>query len=184
VVNLLEYADKRITVTFLDEGENRTISGLVTKANVRAILVRPKGKPLVLVDVESIASIQETDDPVKVPRVKVRSMEKILPASIRQHLADRHGVMLFEIPDSDAEAEKMHDLLDHGKLGHHHRPDAIEVAERAAVLDGEPVVDIAVEAWDGNCPHAGVECDKEGCVCNCSEYGCDFESDDVEREEI
>lgn len=145
MTNLLEYADKHVTVTYLDEGENKTITGLVTKANAMAILVRPKGKSFVLVDVESVASITEVDTPVKVQRIKVRSMEKILTDQVRQHLADRHGLSLGLIPDDATEAEKLHDAIDHSKLGHHHRPDVDEVAERAAVLDAVTENDIDEE---------------------------------------
>lgn len=134
MTNLLEYIDRHVTVTFRDEGENKTITGHVTKANAACILVRPKGRPFVLIDAEAIASIQAIDPPAR-KRIKVRSMGKILTDQVRQHLADRHAVPLDEIPGRDEKAEAMHNLMDHNGLGHHHRPDVDEVAERAAVLD-------------------------------------------------
>lgn len=163
---LLEHVGKRVTVTHRDEGENKVITGLVEKANAACILVRPKGRPFVLIDAEDIASIVVVEEPSNTPRIKVRSMEKILPEHVRQHLADRHGVPLHEIPDGDAEAVKMHDLIGHRELGHQHRPDAAEVAQRAAALERE---------MNGpDCQHQGVECDDAECPCRCVD--CMYES--------
>lgn len=177
--NLLEYADKHVNVTYLDEGENKTITGLVTKANAMAILVRPRGKQFVLVDAESIASITEIDSPVKVPRIKVRSMEKILTDQVRQHLADRHGLSLGLIPDGADEAEKLHDQIDHSKLGHHHRPDVDEVAERAAALGAvtDMVKATEDEDPDPSCEHGGCECESP-CPCGCDDCKNDIDEED------
>lgn len=184
MVNLLEYANKHITVTFRDEDENKTITGLVTMVNAMVMLVRPKGRPYVLVDVESVASIQAVDEPVKVQRIKVRSMEKILPDQVRQHLADRHGFQLHKIPDGQDVACGLHDLVGHDGLGHHHRPDVDEVADRAAVLDSAPSVTPVTPVEDREingpgCHHQGIECEDADCPCDCVD--CMNEDDDNEE---
>jgi hypothetical protein len=49
--------------------------------------------------------------------------------SVRQHLADRHAVMIDVLNSVDeTTARIMHDRIDHGKLGHMHRTESDEEA--------------------------------------------------------
>lgn len=132
-VRLSELADKHVTVTYREDGENKTITGLVTKANIRGILVRPKGRPFVLIDAEDIASLEVIAAPA--PKIKMRSMEQVSAETVRQHLADRHGMLLPSIPDDAEQALALHEGIDHSQLGHIHRPDAGELGERVTALD-------------------------------------------------
>jgi hypothetical protein len=140
----LEYLkEKLFRVTYLNQGTRMTTEFTVARANSMAILVRTKRGGTSLIDVEDLLEMEEILPPVVVPKLIVRQFTEVPDAQVRQHLADRHGMILSEIPDDITKAAGLHVLL-HGTpgLGHRHDkatphqpPSDAEIAARTALLD-------------------------------------------------
>jgi hypothetical protein len=177
VQNLPTYAGKYVNVTYRDEqGQQVSLDGTVEKANALAILLKVKGKGSLLLDILDIETMTEVDPPTKMPRIKVRAMAPINEDQVRQHLADRHGVPVAEIPLNPKNAMLMHSGINHEGLGHVHRADIETVAKRAEIIS----------QTDDDCEHAGIECDSAECACQCNDCapGGDMTDEDQDEEEI
>jgi hypothetical protein len=181
---LTSYVDKYVTATYTDmiDGQRKTVDGKVTKANAVAVLIKPKGKGLLFIENENLHTIDLVTEPVKPTRLKVRYMDPIAIESVRQHLADRHGLPLGEVSADPAHAVLVHDGIQHEGLGHRHEPKPARAsisetgaAERAAALDGAG----GDGDQDEDCQHYGIECELP-CPCDCNDCINNIDEEDTE----
>lgn len=125
-------------------GVRVTVEGEVTKAQKTILLLdRGKGKNQMLFELREIIQMEEIDRPVPVTKIQVRSLATVDETTVRQHLADRHGLQLEGINPLAKIALIDHAAAHKGKnLGHTHdpsrgpgQPTAAQIAERAAALN-------------------------------------------------
>lgn len=142
---LTHIREKLFVVTYLKEGVTTIAEFTVVRATSTAILCKTKKGGMSLIDAEDLVQLEEILPPVIVPKLTVRNLGTIAEDQARQHLFDRHGIVLSEIPDDNTKAAGLHELL-HGTpgLGHKHGKDYLsranppspeEVAARTADLD-------------------------------------------------
>lgn len=139
---LSQLREKLFKVTHVKDGATMISELIVARANSTAVLFRTKKGAMSLVDSEDLITMEEIEPPVIIPKLTVRQLGEIANEQVRQHLADRHGMVLTEIPDDMVKAAGLHVLLHstpnlghrHGKQVHQPVPPA-EVARRTAELD-------------------------------------------------
>lgn len=163
ITNPVQFLDCYVTVVYTDGSEQKTMEGLVTKANPTAILLKVKTKGVQLLDAMEIESITIVEPPRVNPRIRVRTLDLVDEGMIVQHLADRHGWRVDDIPVDLATAVMRHEGIDHSNLSHRHQfrgaRSRLDVVERA----------MRVDQTDDACLHSGVEC---GVTCNCDCNDC------------
>lgn len=180
--DLAIYEGKDVVVAAKVEGESIDIAGRCLKANPGAMVVKAKSKTHLL-ERREILDVEVVDN-TKPKKLMVRWISKATTDSVRQHLADRHGYQMADIPDDAGEAIKLHSVIDHDRLGHRHgtKPKRVrkmntspdEVASRAATLQAaEPHnpqanADTSLD-YDEDCDHPDIECEGN-CSCECE--GC------------
>lgn len=115
---------KKVLTLQLSTGEDGTsseITGKVLAVSSAGIAIKSHGSTQII-DHEQILGYEEV---VRFRRKRVvRRWVRIIPsdASVKQHLADRHAVMVSVLNAVDEDtARMMHDNLKHDDLGHRHR---------------------------------------------------------------
>lgn len=129
-MQLSDYAGKKITLTRNLETANNhghlaeEIEGLVqvVAPDGSALVIRPKGSTMnTMIEAHEIEpdSIQVHID--KPRELKARRHTGTCLGNVRQHLLDRHTLMLTIVNTmTDDEAVIFHNRLDHRQLGHFH----------------------------------------------------------------
>ena len=90
------------TVNVVQDGKPVAIEidGKLKAAHEKGIMIRPKGRiDPEMAKMEDIEDIQLYDERPK--PIEPKRMTHIMFGSIRQHLADRHGLSLLELNDKD-----------------------------------------------------------------------------------
>lgn len=135
---------KRLRVGYSDRGAFRQIEGVVSKANLLAILLdMGKNSIVQYIEWDWINQADEVPEVIRSTRIIVRKLGVVDEQTVRQHLADRHGVIVNSIPASPAEAMMMHAAQHVGELLAHVHParggtlTADEIAARTEELDAE-----------------------------------------------
>lgn len=103
------------------DGEDtfREVTGKCVASGEKGLVLQVKGRTLIfeakdILDVEVIGKRRNS-------RVSIRWIDKIDQTIVRQHLLDRHGLPLAIVRGlSSTDAMRMHDAVDHEKLGHRH----------------------------------------------------------------
>lgn len=103
------------------EEDFRTVEGKVTAATTVGLVIKARGGPLIIEAHRIIGEIEEIKRPPR-RRVIVRRVREIgVEDSVRQHLADRHGILVSVLNAVDDEtARSMHGKIRHDDLGHAH----------------------------------------------------------------
>jgi hypothetical protein len=121
-LELTDYADKRVTITFRPDGstESTTKEGQVQAASAAGLLFKERGKAdFHIIEPDWIDSIEVT--PEKEPKVTVKKLQPVTEGRVRQHLADRHGYLVEDLNAmTEASAAELHEQIDHNGLGHLH----------------------------------------------------------------
>lgn len=121
LADIQKYADKEAIIHLVEEdGSVSEHHVTILKATVAGVAYKEKGKGDVkLTTPEAIYEIG--DAPVKEKSVSQRKVDLVAEGSMRQHLADRHGIELAWCKQAtEAQAVEFHNGLDHSKLGHVH----------------------------------------------------------------
>lgn len=75
----------------------------------------------------------------KPPAVKTKAVALINTATIRQHLADRHGIWVEVVNEMDeTQAVDSHAKLSHKSLSHYHAPTPPPVTEKKEAIAVDP----------------------------------------------
>jgi hypothetical protein len=138
VPDLATLSGKRISLTFHDKdsGESQTLEGRVEIGSEVGLMFKEKGKSnVLLIEASQIDAVGELAP--KEPNVSVKTLQPIPLGRIRQHLADRHGYKRSDVNGlSEAQAEELHDSLDHSELAHKHEVPKAQT-EAGSESDGE-----------------------------------------------
>lgn len=141
-IDLARYHDKVVNIN-VDTGKDaegndtfETVEGRVIAANDVGVIIRHR-RDTRIIDILSILDIEEVR---RTPRRTVvkRYVRVLAPDdSVRQHLADRHGVLVSVLNATDDDtARRMHEGYDHNDLGHKHGDRPVrEVEQRMDELD-------------------------------------------------
>lgn len=140
-IDLLEYEGQYVEVEVRKDGAIATTAGTIGKATPHAIFLKAKSGSLIL-ELDEIVSITVVESN-KSKRIEVRYLNKgVSPDNVRQHLADRHGIPLDQLPTDPSVAMELHREKHSVALGHEHgpkptrhKPTLDEVADRAQALD-------------------------------------------------
>ena len=116
------------TVIFTVRGEDgkepTKVEGVVQAASAIGVAYKKKGKSaLDMLEADRIQDLEILPDKPKV--IKAKKLKTVAADSVRQHLADRHGINIDWLNSvSNEEAEEYHNGIDHRKegtvLGHYH----------------------------------------------------------------
>jgi hypothetical protein len=136
--------DKDVIVS-LDDEDGGDVEGRCIAANEKAIVVKMGSKSR-LIERHEILDI-EVVDRSRPKKIVVRWIAEVTPESVRQHLADRHGMPVDLVPQDAESAMRIHGSIDHDsrRLGHRHgvkpkrqrrgvQSSPEEIAKRAAQL--------------------------------------------------
>lgn len=143
---LREYIEGRLfSFTYRRDGSILNVNATVLKSNPAALLLaHGRGKTSLLLERDWLLEAVEIEPAVVVSKIMVRQLGPVTLATVRQHLADRHGIPL-DLLNQDARSAMVghEDVHTHMKLSHKHGetqptrdvPPADDVAERAAELN-------------------------------------------------
>lgn len=139
-----ELVGKDVIISLADE-DGGDVEGRCIAANEKAVVVKAGSKSR-LIERYEILDL-EVVDKTKPKRIQTRWIAEATLESVRQHLADRHGMPVDLIPASKQDALDLHSRVNHEKtsLGHRHGEKPVrrrrtvqatpqEVADRAAML--------------------------------------------------
>lgn len=119
--DLQRYQGKPIIVNYYDDptDEPKLFEGKVKGVSEAGVALANRNTSLII----EIAEIIDFEPVVRQRRVIRRHLRVLTDSdlSVRQHLADRHGLMVDLLNAVDEEtARTMHDRIDHKPLGHDH----------------------------------------------------------------
>jgi hypothetical protein len=138
---------KNVILTIQGEDGTETLEGKVAVVSDAGLALKMRSSTRII-DINRILGFEEQARP-KRKRVIKRYVRKIDEESdARQHLADRHGVLVSVLNAVDSEtAREMHDKINHLDLGHQHgdKPqrgnvDTDTATQRLEDLDGAVAV--------------------------------------------
>lgn len=118
---LVDYAGKQVVMHLIQEdGSLREVEGKIEDASEVGLAFKEKGKrDISLVLPNEVEEIEAA--PIKPKKVVQKKLKPVQAANVRQHLADRHGLLISELNEmTDEDAETYHNSIDHGDLGHRH----------------------------------------------------------------
>lgn len=137
IANFSMFKDKDAIVTLAGSGDpSVVVAGKILAGSEIGILIKNRAtRQPEFYETPQIADIiEEPAAPKGRGRILVRDVRLETEADVRQHLADRHGLVLPAIPDDPMLALKMHAKLHTDPLGHRHIIKGTP-AERAAQID-------------------------------------------------
>ncbi len=133
--------DKRVSLTFVREGETVTLEGRVEMGAAIGVMFKEKGKSNVQL-IEAGNIIAASPLAVREPKVTVKTLQPVADGRVRQHLADRHGATLEQVNGmTEAAAKELHDGIDHSGLAHKH--EVPQAAAEAGATGNEPIADVS-----------------------------------------
>lgn len=122
--NLVQYLFKHVSVNVStgkdDTGSDTftTQTGRVSAASSAGIVLQARGKTFII-ESHNIIDIEEMDRRKRLIRRYVRTIPS--GRSAKQHLGDRHGILVSVLNSVDEEtAYMMHENINHNDLGHQH----------------------------------------------------------------
>lgn len=168
---------KRLRVGYTDREAYRQVEGVASKANLFALLLDMGKNALVqYVEWDWVSSVEELEPVIQVPKIITRKLGVVVEGTVRQHLADRHGWSVDQIPSDPIEALAVHAAHHVGSNLAHAHP----IREGTLTSD-----DIAARTEELNAEYENaLECDSCGYIRLPEEPGKKFKTMLVNEQEV